>query len=95
MKTFISFMMSFSAGCDGLLFWFMSVADHFLGALLATRLLYDIDVDPNSDDDGIYYMFLKDERTVTLPIEITAVNDPPEIRLVPGGVLRLAEVSFK
>jgi len=30
---------------------------------------------------------------VTLPIEITAVNDPPEIRLVPGGVLRLAEVS--
>lgn len=37
--------------------------------------------------------FFQDERVVSLPIEITAVNDPPEIRLVPGGVLRLAEVS--
>jgi hypothetical protein len=36
----------------------------------------------------------QDERSITLPVEITAVNDPPEIRLVPGGVLRLAEVSY-
>lgn len=34
----------------------------------------------------------QEERTLTLPIEITAVNDPPEIRLVPGGILRLAQV---
>lgn len=37
--------------------------------------------------------YLQDERVLTLPVEITAVNDPPEIRLVPGSVLRLAEVS--
>ncbi|CAG7786715.1 unnamed protein product, partial [Allacma fusca] len=35
--------------------------------------------------------YLQDERPLALPVEITAVNDPPEIRLVPGGVLRLAE----
>lgn len=46
-----------------------------------------------ADDDDLPVEYFQDERVLTLPVEITAVNDPPEIRCVPGSVLRLAEVS--
>lgn len=49
--------------------------------------------DHHRDHFDLPVEYFQDERVLTLPVEITAVNDPPEIRLVPGSVLRLAEVS--